>query len=120
VFTISKTIEFSAAHHLPHVDDDHPCHRVHGHNYRVIIVAQSRNLDAHGFVLDFGLLSAHIKQYDHHDLNAFFENPTAEEMAKDIYHDLQYEEFTHVRFLSVCVFETESSWAEYSERDDDH
>jgi len=34
-FTISKDFEFSAAHHLEGLDPEHPCSRVHGHNYVV-------------------------------------------------------------------------------------
>src|SRR5215468_9371730 len=34
-YTISKFFEFSAAHHLTGLPDDHPCSRVHGHNYVV-------------------------------------------------------------------------------------
>jgi len=32
--------EFEAAHFLPHVPEDHKCHRMHGHSYHVTIYVE--------------------------------------------------------------------------------
>ena len=37
---ISKTFDFDAAHWLPHVADGHKCKRMHGHTYRVEVMAE--------------------------------------------------------------------------------
>ncbi|HBU96439.1 6-pyruvoyl trahydropterin synthase family protein, partial [Thalassospira lucentensis] len=35
MFTITKQFAFSASHQLAGLDADHPCSRLHGHNYIV-------------------------------------------------------------------------------------
>ena len=32
---ITQAFRFEAAHRLPRVKETHPCHRLHGHSYRV-------------------------------------------------------------------------------------
>lgn len=85
MFTISKRFAFSAAHHLPWLPEDHPCHRVHGHNYEVTIEVRGHDL-LDGFVLDYRAL-APVKDWidatlDHRDLNEVWSHPTAELMAQ--------------------------------------
>lgn len=73
MFTISKQYTFSAAHHIDTLPDDHPCKRVHGHNYTAEFVVMCNDLDEHGFVIDFRAMDAIIKpiidEIDHRDLN---------------------------------------------------
>ena len=38
--------------------DDHPCSRLHGHNYEVEVLAAADELDERGFVVDFRELDA--------------------------------------------------------------
>ena len=85
MYTITKTYEFSAAHYLPYVAADHPCSRMHGHNY-VVIVEVEGGLDSKGMVLDYNDLDAAMEPFidehlDHRTLNDVVENPTAEHMA---------------------------------------
>jgi queuosine biosynthesis protein QueD len=61
-FTISKVFEFSAAHALVALPEDHPCSRFHGHNYVVEITLTNYNLDHRGFVRDYGELKV-FKQW---------------------------------------------------------
>ena len=35
MYIISKEYHFSASHQLHDLPEDHPCHRLHGHNYVV-------------------------------------------------------------------------------------
>lgn len=83
---ISKDHTFSASHLLHGLPDDHPCGRLHGHNYRVRAVLHSDTLDDVGFVVDYARLRPlfdWIDQHlDHRHLNdVLIWNPTAERLA---------------------------------------
>lgn len=86
MFTIAKRFEFSASHVLAGLADDHPCARLHGHNYIVEVELRGDTVDGRGFVLDYGEL-APFKRWiddtlDHRHINDVVEwNPTAEHLA---------------------------------------
>ncbi len=116
MYTISKDYHFSASHVLPQLPADHPCHRLHGHNYVVQVVLQSETLNAVGFVRDYRELDA-LKKYideeiDHRHLNDVLgdDNVTAEQIAKHFY-DWCKDKWPEV--VAVRVSETPKSWAEY-------
>jgi 6-pyruvoyltetrahydropterin/6-carboxytetrahydropterin synthase len=131
MYTIGKTFTFCAGHHLLNLPDSHPCSRVHGHNYTVEVVFQSRELDDKGMVIDYREISEVVKEiidkrYDHRDLNEVLSNtnadsrtiyqgkeisPTAENLAREIYVLVKIKLPGLVR---VRVSETQTSWAEYS------
>ena len=88
MYTITKTFEFSASHSLTHLPENHPCHRLHGHNYVLKVELKSEELDPKTkMVKDYREL-AKIKNYvdkylDHKNLNDVFPFPTtSENMAK--------------------------------------
>lgn len=153
MYRASKQFRFCAAHKL---DSSYTvaCQRVHGHNYEVEVVVQSDELNMDGMVIDFGKLKNIIKPlidlFDHKmfihgspdeirgqaefpdvDNGVLFTNynPTAENMAKDIFHAIDLECNNGVKgcqrelseggyhrkvfVYKVRVQETESSWAEY-------
>ena len=56
-YVISKDFSFSAAHYLNGLDEEHPCSRMHGHNYIVRVELISDTLNAIGFVVDYRDLS---------------------------------------------------------------
>lgn len=82
---ISKEFTFSASHQLSGLPEDHPCSRLHGHNYRVIVEVTGC-LNKVGFVVDYRDFDP-FKHYldgalDHRHLNDVIEdNPTAENLA---------------------------------------
>lgn len=100
MYTISKEFHFSASHILYGLNDGHPCGRMHGHNYVVIVELQSQSLNKTGFVKDYRELDP-IKKFideelDHRHLNDVLDpykssfplfpgNPSAEIMAKQLY-----------------------------------
>lgn len=90
MYKISKQFSFSASHILEGLPQDHPCTRLHGHNYVVTIHLRSETLDEKGFVKDYRELQS-VKDYidnhlDHRHLNDVFDvNPTAENIAKCLY-----------------------------------
>jgi 6-pyruvoyltetrahydropterin/6-carboxytetrahydropterin synthase len=90
MYKISKQFAFSASHILDMPGDDHPCARMHGHNYLVTIHLRSEELNRSGFVRDYNELkpvSQFIKdRLDHRHLNDVITvNPTSENIARFIY-----------------------------------
>ena len=68
-------------------------------------------------IIDFGEIKEMIQQYDHQDLNLFTDNPTAENLSKIFYEDLQKllleRELTFN--LEVQVYETPNGSVTYNE-----
>ena len=116
MYRIRKSFQFSASHQLQGLPEDHPCTRLHGHNYEVIVELASETLNKTGFVRDYRDLAA-FKRYiddhiDHRHLNEVLgdDNTTAERLAKHFY------EWCHERWPETCavaVSETPKTWAEY-------
>lgn len=91
MYKISKQFAFSAAHSLFGLPDDHPCTRLHGHNYVVTVHLRSKELNKQGFVRDYTELRI-VKEYidtwlDHRNLNDILSplNSSAENLAKRLY-----------------------------------
>lgn len=115
MYRIAKEFHFSASHQLAHLPAEHPCARLHGHNYRVQVELGAAELNADGFVRDYqelAALKAYIdERFDHRHLNEVLELPsTAEQLARHFY------EWSRARWSEVTavrVSETPNSWAEY-------
>ena len=116
MYTISKEFAFSAAHTLNGLPADHPCSRLHGHNYVIIVELSSVKLDHVGFVTDYRKLDP-VKQYidtnlDHKNLNDVLEfNPTAENIAKYLFKIFTK---TFPQLSAVSVKETPKTLARYT------
>jgi len=116
MYTIAKNFAFSASHTIDGLPPDHPCGRLHGHNYKVEVILCSTNLDAVGFVRDYRELSE-LKDFidatvDHNHLNDVLGhgNTTAEVLSKWFY------DWCKIRWpevVAVRVCETPRTWAEY-------
>lgn len=115
IYKISKDFHFSSSHVLTGLSSDHPCSRLHGHNYVVRFCLESPTLNDIGFVVDYRELEE-IKTYidsqiDHRHLNDILPmNPTAENMAKWFYHKF-IDKFPQIK--AVEVSETPKSNARY-------
>lgn len=90
IATISKDFGWSASHVLYGLPAEHPCGRMHGHNYtaRVEITGV---VDTTGFVVDYGELRPFgewiDRELDHRHLNDVLPagcNPTAEHIAYEL------------------------------------
>ena len=84
---VTREFTFEAAHSLPWHQGK--CARLHGHSYRLVVTVEGP-LDERGVVLDFAdlstLVATHVlERFDHQHLNKFFDNPTAEIVANDIF-----------------------------------
>ena len=116
MFRIAKQFMFSASHQLHGLPVDHPCGRIHGHNYTVEIILESDEVDGRGFVRDYGELSEigdWIDQHlDHRHLNDMVAiPPTAENIALHIFYKFR---LAFPEMEAVRVSETPKTWAEYS------
>ena len=116
MYKISKEHHFSASHQLFKLPADHPCSRLHGHNYIVEVEMQSENLNEIGFVRDYRELEV-LKKYiddvfDHRHLNDVLgdDNVTAELIAKHFY-DWSKARWSEVS--AVRVKESAKTSAEY-------
>ena len=90
MYKISKQFSFSASHVLDKLCSEHPCARLHGHNYVVTVHLRSEVLDEYGFVKDYRELKP-VKEFldnelDHRHLNDIIpSHPTAENIARFLF-----------------------------------
>jgi 6-pyruvoyltetrahydropterin/6-carboxytetrahydropterin synthase len=122
--TIAKEFTFDAAHQLP--SSDGPCRRLHGHTYRVRVVARGRirtvDGDAQeGMVLDFARIKEIYERRierlcDHQFLNETVpvERTTAELLAAWMLRELCAE---LPEVCAVRLYETPTSFAEVTTGD---
>jgi queuosine biosynthesis protein QueD len=134
---VSKTLKFCAAHRL--YEYKGPCSNIHGHNYKVVVTVERPIWK--DMVLDFSFIKKELQEYldsayDHAlilntldpllpaicqlDMKlkiATFDmsNPTAENMAVRFRKDFELvlcDRCPNVEVYSVCVYETDTSYAE--------
>lgn len=128
VVYVTRRTSFEASHYLP--DYNGKCGNLHGHSYKLEVTvsgtvdcesAEECRNSYDGMVLDFNEIKSMLREevtdkYDHANLNDFFEVPTAECMVVTIFHDLEAwlaQHVTYVNLVSVKLWETEDSYAEY-------
>ncbi|MBK5722476.1 6-carboxytetrahydropterin synthase QueD [Dysgonomonas sp. Marseille-P4677] len=115
MYKISKQFAFSASHILEGLPSEHPCSRLHGHNYVITVHLCAEFLNYVGFVKDYRELD-NVKKYiddtlDHRHLNDILPfNPTAENIAKYLY-DIFKEKIPEL--YAVEVSETPKTTAIY-------
>ena len=115
MYKITKEFHFCASHTLNNLSAEHPCSRLHGHNYTVIVECSSAKLDDTGMVVDYRKLDP-VKRFidekfDHRHLNELVEfNTTAENLAKFFY-DIFDKTIPHLS--AITVKETPKTTARY-------
>ncbi len=103
---------FQAAHYLKEYRGK--CEKLHGHTFQVEVVVETRELDATGISLDFGVIKNKLAEIlpDHTLLNEVFPfNPSAENLARHFFHELK----KYFPVKEVTVWESEDSSATYVE-----
>ena len=124
---LEVTVErsFAAGHYLRNYKGK--CENPHGHNYKIRVTLQGRELDAAGLLLDFkdlkSVMKKTIERLDHqmmNDVEPFTVlNPSAENIAKYFYDQTNTElkDLTRgrVSVKDVTVFETDVTTATYYE-----
>jgi 6-pyruvoyltetrahydropterin/6-carboxytetrahydropterin synthase len=114
--TIFREFTFEAAHQLPKVPANHKCATMHGHSYRVKILAEGEVNPDLGWFCDWGDIDYHAEDLrghlDHKTLNtiAGLENPTCENLAAWIWAWLKPRFAT---LSKVVIYEGPRSGVEY-------
>ncbi len=90
-FELKQHFQIESARFLPHLPKGHPCARMHGHSFKIVLTLLGP-LDAQlGWVIDYNEIQAKMKplldQLDHQVLNEVegLKNPTSELLAKWIF-----------------------------------
>ena len=118
VVSVTKEIDFAAAHYLR--DYDGKCKNLHGHNYRLQVTITGTINDI-GMVVDFGVIKKYLKileeVVDHQNLDdVFCFQSTAENMVCFIADFLNARcclEGQSYRVTKVKLYETPTSFAEW-------
>ena len=122
VYEVYVKTHFSAAHSLVGYQGD--CARVHGHNWIIEVFVQCQKLNEIGIGIDFRDIKEGVKGVlkglDHFNLNELpsFKNlnPTSENIAKFLYHELAGKLNSNVVKVSkIKVSETPGAGAFYWE-----
>ena len=125
MFEVTVDASFSSGHYLRNYRGK--CENPHGHNYRVRVTLQGRELDQAGLLLDFkelkSVMRPVIDYLDHqmiNDLKPFdVINPSAENLAKYFYDETnkQLRDMTsgRVTVKDVLLYETDLTTAKYYE-----
>ncbi len=125
MFEVTVEKSFAAGHYLRNYKGK--CEKPHGHNYKVQVTLQGRDLDKAGLLLDFkdlkSVVGTVIERLDHqmiNDLEPFQTlNPSAENLARYFYQQAgtQLGLLTdgRVQVKEVTVWETEDAAATYFE-----
>jgi|SRR5205085_2601638 len=125
MFEVTVERTFAAGHYLREYKGK--CENPHGHNYKVQITLQGRELDRAGLLLDFkdlkDVMKRTIERLDHQMINELEPftrvNPSAENLAKYFYEqtrdDLHKLTNGRVSVKDVTVYETDTTTATYFE-----
>lgn len=125
-WTLHTEFKFDAAHLIDGYDGK--CGRMHGHSYKVKMTAKSHKLNPSAYlntddmVCDFKELKWAAKDsekggFDHGVLNDLMPvNTTAERIAEYIHQETMKRIPSDIE-LTVTVWETETSWVEYTDKD---
>ncbi len=125
MYEVTVDAGFSSGHYLREYRGK--CENPHGHNYKVRVTLQGRELDHSGLLLDFkelkNVLRPVVEYLDHkmiNDLEPFTTvNPSAENLARYFYDETnkQLSAMTsgRVHVKDCTIFETDTSAATYYE-----
>lgn len=90
-FELKQHFQIESARFLPHLPKEHPCSRMHGHSFKIILTLVGDLDPKIGWVIDYNDIQAAMKplleQIDHRVLNDVegLENPTSELLAVWLY-----------------------------------
>ncbi|NWJ95874.1 MAG: 6-carboxytetrahydropterin synthase QueD [Chloroflexi bacterium] len=124
MYQLTRSVMFDAAHQLR----DYPgkCANVHGHTYKMVVCIEGEKVSELGILYDFfdlkRLMQEEIDRLDHHFINEIVPynevNPTAENMAYQIYQTFQHQlaaQNPQLNLVYVEIWETPNCSARYSQ-----
>ena len=111
---IRKDFTFDAAHNL--IKYHGKCERLHGHTYKLTVILEgSIAQDGEDMIIDFCEISSIVKakiisRLDHCYINDLISQPTAENIALWIWHELEHDlERENCRLFEIRLWETATS-----------
>ena len=121
MYKLSALLNFSSAHYLN--DYDGNCARLHGHNWKVQVEVAAGELNKLGMAMDFKDLDKLawdvIGKFDHQVVNKInpFDalNPTAENMARYFYREINKGLPAGIKMEKLSLWETDKYLVEYCE-----
>ena len=121
MFELRVVTRFAAAHRLTMVGEK--CENLHGHNWKIEVYVQGRDLDQGGVLVDFGIVKHHVRSLmetlDHKFLNEldYFQNgtpPSSENIARYVADGLSDRlDIPGIRVSRVTAWESEDASATY-------
>ena len=120
MYNLSIETTFSAAHYIN--GHEGQCGRLHGHNWKVLVEVCTDQLNDIGMAIDFHHLNeltrVVLKKFDHqyiNDIPIFKEmNPTAENLARYIYEQIEVKLPEGIKMKQVSLWEGEKYRVQYS------
>jgi len=122
MYELTVIVEFEAAHRI--VDYPGKCNRLHGHNWSAEVTVKGKKLNELGMLIDFKELKKEVNKtidkLDHvylNELDSFVkENPTAENIAKYIYEQVEASPLfaNDIKVTMIKVWESPKSAVSYS------
>ena len=91
---VYKTFAIESARSLPKLPEEHPCHKVHGHSFKITLTVESEIDQTTGFVMDFSDIDSVFRPIheiiDHAYLNDIkgLEDPSSENLCRWIWKQL--------------------------------
>jgi 6-pyruvoyltetrahydropterin/6-carboxytetrahydropterin synthase len=115
-FELKQQFQVESARFLPNLPKDHPCSRLHGHSFKIILTMVGEQDPHLGWVRDYHeiekLMKPILTLLDHHNLNEIpgLENPTSESLSYWIYEKLKA---TLPELKKVSIQETSTTECSY-------
>ena len=113
MYTLKKRVVISSSHQLT-LDYTSKCRNIHGHNWIIEIEIKEKELNSNGMIIDFTKLKSAILKYDHTHLNHAIKQPTAENLARTIYDNIQ-QLIPTAQSIKIMVQESEGNQIWYTE-----
>lgn len=94
-YELKQHFQIESARFLPHLEKTHPCSRMHGHSFKIILTLVGELDPQLGWVIDYNdiqkALRPILNDLDHRVLNEVpgLENPTSELLARWIFEKAQ-------------------------------
>ena len=109
---IRKDFTFDAAHNL--VQYHGKCERLHGHTYKLSVILEGEP-DSESMIIDFCEISSIVKakiisRLDHSYINDIISQPTAENIALWVWHEIENDlKRENCRLFEIRLWETATS-----------
>lgn len=122
MYKLKILTSFAAAHNLIHYQGE--CENLHGHNWKVEVSVEARELDRAGLGIDFKMLKSEtnslLKTLDHkylNELSPFSDlSPSSENIARYLFGELGIRlNNSNISVVEVTVWESDFACASYYE-----